>query len=146
MSEEIKIKKSLIFGIIGVVAVGIFLLIAFKNIVGASNNELTGELVRGGESGSNRVYNEGDVQVVNLGVANYNYDPEAITVEADKPVKIIGNVDQLKGCLRAFTIPQLGLKKIFKIGDNILEFTPTQKGTFGFSCSMGMGGGSLIVK
>ena len=67
-------------------------------------------------------------------------------LEAGKKVRIVGNMDQLQGCLKAFTIPQLGISKIFRNGDNVLEFTPTQKGTFGFSCSMGMGSGSLIIK
>ena len=54
-------------------------------------------------------------------------------------------MQQLKGCLRSFTIPNLGIKKIFTESDNILEFMPDKKGTFGFSCSMGMGIGKLIV-
>src|SRR3989344_5365687 len=102
MSEEIKMKKGLIFGVVGVIAIGVF-----------------------------------------LGIANYNYDPEIINVEAGKPVKIVGNMQQLQGCLKAFSIPQLGLSKVFKNGDNVLEFTPEERGTFGFTCSMGMGTGSL---
>ena len=143
MAEEIKIKKSMLFGIIGVVLIGLFVIFAARNIF---SDDVSDELVQGGVGGSNRMYLDGDTQVINLGVANYNYDPEVITVEAGKPVRIIGNMNQLGGCLRAFTIPQLGLSKLFKDGDNTIEFTPTKKGTFGFSCSMGMGTGSLIVK
>ena len=145
MSEEIKMKKGLIFGVVGVIAIGVFLGLALRNIMNVDGNEITGELVKGGEPGTNKVINEGDVQVVNLGIANYNYDPEIINVEAGKPVKIVGNMQQLQGCLKAFSIPQLGLSKVFKNGDNVLEFTPEERGTFGFTCSMGMGTGSLIV-
>lgn len=145
MAEEIKIKKRTIFTIIGVVLILGFVLFAFINM-SKGNNEITGDLVKGGNTGSNKVINEGDTQVVNLGVANYNYDPNTITVESGKKVKIIGNMAQLRGCLRAFRIPNLGISKIFNSNDNILEFTPTTKGNFGFTCSMGMGTGTLIVK
>ena len=147
MAEEIKIKKSVIFSIVGVIVIGLFLFIALRNVIaGKNNNEITGELVKGGIIGSNKILTDGDTQIINLGIANYNYDPETITLEAGKKVRIVGNMDQLQGCLKAFTIPQLGISKIFRNGDNVLEFTPTQKGTFGFSCSMGMGSGSLIIK
>ena len=146
MAEEVKIKKRTIFTIIGIVLILGFVLFAFKNILLTKGNEITGDLVRGGETGSNKVINEGDTQIVNLGVANYNYDPNFITVESGKKVKIIGNMNQLQGCLRAFRIPNLGISKVFNSNDNVLEFTPTSKGTFGFTCSMGMGTGTLIVK
>ena len=145
MAEEIKIKKNILWVVIGVVLIGLFVLFAVRNMF-VDDNALTGDLVRGGDVGSNVVVNDGDVQIVNLGIANYNYDPETITVDAGKPVRIVGNMNQLQGCLRAFSIPQLGLSKVFKSGDNILEFTPKQKGTFGFTCSMGMGTGNLIVQ
>jgi|SRR3989344_3484338 len=144
MVEEIKIKKSMIWSIAGVLIIGIFVVLALGNA--RSSNNADTELVKGGDAGSNKVVIDGDTQIVNLGIANYNYDPNTITVKADKPVKIIGNMNQLQGCLRAFSIPQLGVSKIFRTGDNILEFTPTQKGTYGFTCSMGMGKGTLIVE
>ena len=146
MTEEINIKKRTLFSIVGILVIGIFIFVALWNVMaGDDTSGLSGELVAGGTLGSNKIYLDGNTQVVTLGVANYNYDPETITVEAGKPVRIVGNMEQLQGCLRAFTIPRLGISKVFKSGDNVLEFTPAQKGTFGFSCSMGMGTGSLIV-
>ena len=147
MSSEIKIKKSTIFGIVGILFIATFVFFALRNVLAEKNNEITGELVKGAQFAQNKkVFNDGGVQTVSLGVANYNYDPLTINVELGKPVRIIGDMEQLKGCLRAFTIPGLGIFKNFKDNDNILEFTPTQKGTFSFSCSMGMGYGTLIVK
>ena len=145
MSEEIQIKKSMVWSIAGVVIIGLFIVFALSNARG-SKNDGNQELVQGGEVGANKVIIEGDAQIVNLGIAHYNYDPNTITVKAGKAVKIIGNMNQLQGCLRAFRIPQLGISKIFSTGDNILEFIPSQKGTYGFSCSMGMGRGTLIVE
>jgi len=147
MSQNIEIKKSTLIIIVSILVIGSFLTFAIVKIASGNDNDnpATGELVKGGQTGSNSVVNEGDVQVVNLGVANYNYDPQTIKVEAGKKVRIIGNMQQLAGCLRAFTIPKLGISKIFSKNDNLLEFTPTQKGSFPYSCSMGMGYGTLIV-
>lgn len=144
---DIQIKKRTLYIFLAVIIFGSFIFFAAKSIVAKdADNALTGELVKGGTPGLNNVQQQGNSQVVNLGVANYNYDPSVIEVEAGKPVRIIGNTDQLRGCLRAFTIPQLGIRKVFSGNDNILEFTPTQKGSFKFSCSMGMGYGTLRVK
>lgn len=143
MAEEIKLKKTHLIGGIGLLLILIFVIVAIRNVV---SNDVGTELVKGGNTGENKIILDGDVQIINLGVANYNYDPETITVKANKQVKIIGNMNQLQGCLRAFTIPKLGISKVFSNNDNVLEFTPTQKGRFGFSCSMGMGTGTLIVE
>lgn len=144
MEDSIKIKKSTLITLICVVLILGFVGFAFKNFI-SDDDSLTGNPVKGGDVGSNKIIKDGDVQIVNLGVANYNYDPSTINVEAGKKVRIIGNMEQLQGCLRAFTIPSFGITKIFNYGDNILEFIPTKKGTYGFSCSMGMGFGKLIV-
>jgi len=144
MADEIQMKKSLIWVVLAILVIGGFVFFALKNVL--SKDDVGTELVRGEEFGSNKMYIDGDVQVINLGIANYNYDPDVITVEANKPVKIIGNMQQLQGCLRAFSIPQLGISKVFRANDNVIEFTPTEKGRYGFTCSMGMGRGTLIVE
>ena len=142
MAEEIQIKKETLYKTLGIIFIGLFLLFAFKNIFADKDQEL----VEGGQKGSNLILDEGDVKIINLGIANYNYDPNTIKVKQGQKVKIIGNMNQLQGCLKAFVIPQLRIQKLFRSGDNILEFTPTKKGTFGFSCTMGMGTGTLIVE
>jgi len=144
MAEEIKLKKSHLIGIIGVVLIAIFILVAIRNVI--SKNDVGTELVKGGNVGENQIVDNADFKTINLGIANYNYDPETITVKEGQKVKIIGNMNQLQGCLRAFTIPKLGISKVFNNGDNILEFTAPKKGTYGFSCTMGMGRGTLIVE
>ena len=86
------------------------------------------------------------VQEVTLSWGKFNYDPEVIRVKAGKPVKIIGDVSRLQGCFQSLVIPELKLEKYFTKGDNVLLFTPEEKGTFGFTCAMGMGKGTLIVE
>ena len=146
MAEEIKFKKTHVIGIIGIILVSVFVIVALRNVISGNNDEVGTDLVKGGDQGQNKIVTDGDTQIINLGIANYNYDPSTITVKQGQKVKIVGNMDQLQGCLRAFTIPKLGLSKTFKSSDNVLEFTPKEKGSFAYSCSMGMGRGTLLVE
>ncbi|GHU74639.1 hypothetical protein AGMMS49992_16680 [Clostridia bacterium] len=63
-----------------------------------------------------------------------------ITVIANTPVKWIINVPSgtVNGCNGRMVIPEYGIQHSFKTGENIIEFTPTQTGTFRYSCWMGM--------
>ena len=86
-----------------------------------------------------------DVQKITLGIKNYNYYPNTITVKAGIPVRI--NLDEsVKGCLRSFTIKDFGIAKNLRTPEDYVEFTPTKKGTYPFACSMGMGNGKIIVE
>ena len=87
----------------------------------------------------------GEVREFTLGMKNYNYYPDSITVKAGQPVKI--SLDKTaQGCFRDFTIRDLGVRKYLQKTSDFVEFTPTKKGTYTFACSMGMGYGKLIVK
>ena len=84
-------------------------------------------------------------QEITLSMKNYNYYPNTIEVEAGKQVSITLD-NSVRGCYRAFTINDLGVRKTSKSPDDKIVFTPTKKGTFRFACSMGMGRGTIIVK
>ena len=88
---------------------------------------------------------ENGYQVINLSFAGYNYSPNTFNVKVGKPVKIIADLTKLYGCYTSFIIPSVGVKKIFTNGDNTIEFTPEKKGTYNFSCYMGMGRGQIIA-
>ncbi|MBS3142406.1 cupredoxin domain-containing protein [Candidatus Woesearchaeota archaeon] len=88
--------------------------------------------------------NTGDVQEVTLGFGN-NYEPNIITVNQGVPVRITMDMNEVRGCFRSVVIPQLGIRKTFTESDNVLEFTPDKKGTYPFSCAMGMGTGKIVV-
>ena len=42
-------------------------------------------------------------------------------------------------------IPEYGIEKKFQVGENIIEFTPAEEGTFSYSCWMGMIRSSIVV-
>ncbi|HIG93845.1 TPA: hypothetical protein HA234_06630 [Candidatus Woesearchaeota archaeon] len=91
-------------------------------------------------------YDTSEVQVRHLSWGKLNYYPETITIKAGKKVQLVGDVERLQGCFRSFTIPDLKVNGQFTEDNNIIEFTAPAPGTFGFSCSMGMGSGKLVVE
>jgi len=125
-----------IIGIIGVILIGVFLIIAGKNIL--SKNNIDGNVVVDTQDNL-------DEQKVELGMKNYNYYPNIINLKYNVPAKIVVKTDEVKGCLRSIVIPDFGIRKIIKDNDNVISFTPNKKGTFSFSCSMGMGFGKIVV-
>jgi len=119
-----------------------YLILVILLILGAGyfllgkNNDDPGIII--GEGGE-------DYQKVVLGIKNYNYYPNTIEVKANQPVRIYLD-KSVAGCYRSFTIRELGIAKYLKTPEEYVEFTPTIPGTYGFSCSMGMGRGTMIVK
>ncbi len=77
-------------------------------------------------------------QEVRTTVESGRYHP--LLVQAGVPVRWIINVqaDELNGCNNPVTIPQYGIRKQLVPGDNLIEFTPAQSGTIGYTCWMGM--------
>lgn len=104
---------------------------------GTANNNTTGNSIS--------TSNTNNPQKVVLSYKNGNYYPNTITVKAGQPVQL--SLDSsVQGCYRSFTIKELGIQKNLASPSDSLTFTPTQKGTYRFACSMGMGTGTLIVQ
>ena len=88
---------------------------------------------------------DGKTQQVVISEKNLNYYPDTIKVKAGQPLSISLD-DSVRGCLRNLVIKDLGVSKYARTPEDTIDFTPTKKGTFTFSCSMGMGYGKLIVE
>jgi len=95
------------------------------------------------KSVSGNTINNPEIQKITLSM-NGNYNPNTITVKAGVPVEITLD-NTIKGCYRNFNIPSLGVSQSSLNPSDIIKFTPTEKGTFNFRCSMGMGTGTIIV-
>ncbi len=135
MSEEIPLKKAVLYLLaILFIAGGAFYLKTQTNTSINGNNVINVNDITG------------DAQIITLSVKNGNYYPEVIRVKKDLPAKIIVDLNKVRGCLTSIMIPAFGIRKRVVPGDNIIEFTPTKKGEFPFSCSMGMGTGTIIVE
>ena len=134
--SEIKIKKTTLY------VLGIILLVIIAGyFIVVESNSLTGGVIGNVVQGDS---NE-DVQKVVLGIKNYNYYPNIITVDANRPVRIYLD-SSVVGCFRSFTIRDLGIIKYLPTPNDYVEFTPAKTGTYRFACGMGMGTGTLIVE
>ena len=127
--DKMKSKWILLIAIIILVGFGFFLIKDTK-VFGNST---------GGDS------NSGKVQSFTLSIKNANYYPQTITVKVNEPVRIYLD-SSVTGCYRTFTINELGVYKYLESPTDYVQFTPTEKGSFRFACSMGMGTGTLIVE
>ena len=127
-----------LIGFIGIILISVFLVVAVKNIF--FNNQITSNTIKEVNADSN-----GGEQVVDLSVKDYNYYPNKINLKYNVPAKIVVDTSKVKGCLQSIVIPDFGIKKFVRGNDNTISFTPNKKGTFSFSCSMGMGFGKIIV-
>lgn len=93
---------------------------------------------------SNNV-NSNDVQIVNLKVSGSNYVLEPSILKKGVPVRLVADVANMPGCSKGFKIPEFGVTKSIRAGDNIVEFTPDKTGTFSIACFMNMYTGTFSV-
>lgn len=86
-----------------------------------------------------------NVQEIRTTLESGQYPP--ITVKAGVPVKWIITADakNLNGCNNQIIIPKYNVKQKLTAGENVITFTPTETGTFGYSCWMGMIRSSITV-
>ncbi|MEK6915473.1 MAG: cupredoxin domain-containing protein [Nanoarchaeota archaeon] len=104
-----------------------------------------GVMMLKGESYQNNSNPTGEYREVILGIKDFNYYPNAINADVGETVRI--KLDSsVTGCFRSLTIRDFKINKYLKTSKDYVEFTPSKAGTYGFSCSMGMGTGVIIVK
>ncbi|HHW31594.1 MAG TPA: heavy metal transporter [Clostridiaceae bacterium] len=91
-----------------------------------------------GTQGSNVAIIQDGVQIVTTKLSSGRYEP--ITVQKGIPVRwtIKAQNSDINGCNNKIIIPKFNTSKKLEAGDNIIEFNPTETGTFGYSCWMGM--------
>ena len=136
--------KSTTIGIllfIVIVAVGTFF------VFGAGGSgQITGNAVNSGTGGTGEgSAGGGNVQKITLSIKNSNYYPQVIKASEGVPVELILD-SSVSGCLRGFVISDLGVRANSRSPSDTIKFTPTKKGTFRFSCPMGMGTGTIVVE
>lgn len=92
----------------------------------------------GDVSGAGVAVIEDGVQTVVIQLAANRYAP--ITVQKGLPVRWIVQAEAgtINGCNNEIIVPAYDISKKLEPGDNIIEFTPDQTGTFAYSCWMGM--------
>jgi uncharacterized protein len=85
-------------------------------------------------------------QEVNMRVVDTGYRSSSRVLRVNVPVRVTLATDQVRGCARAFTVPDYGISKILpETGEEVVEFTPKKTGRLAYSCSMGMYTGEFMV-
>ena len=81
---------------------------------------------------------DGAVQVVTTSITEDSYPP--IMVQIGVPVKwtIKATEETFNNCNKAIDIPAYRIEQDLRVGDTLVEFTPTKTGTVPYSCWMGM--------
>lgn len=87
---------------------------------------------------------ENGVQIIKMSADNSGYSPNTLYVQKDMPVKWIIDGKGLNSCNNAIVVPSLNVEKKLKSGENIIEFTASDK-DISFSCWMGMIRGVIKV-
>ena len=102
-----------------------------------------GMLVRHEE---NKGYVRNGIQYVESELTSGKY-PD-ITVAAGMPVQWIVHADakNINGCNYEIYSRELGIEHEFTEGDNVIEFTPEKRGTYEYTCWMGMIKANIIVE
>lgn len=85
------------------------------------------------------------VQIVSMNQNSNGYSPNKFTIKKGIPVKWIINSLDSGSCAASIYSQKLGIRKLLKDGENVIEFIPTEIGVIPFSCSMGMYRGSFTV-
>lgn len=131
-------KTETLIGILGMVLVGVFVALAARNY--AHGNTAPVDV-----SGRGVQAAAGTANAITLGFRNFNYYPEIISLQYNVPARITVDTAAVQGCFRSIVIPDFGIRKYITEADNVISFIPDKKGTFSFSCAMGMGAGKIVV-
>ena len=123
-----------------VIVLGFVMLTRGVAFTGFSMNSFAAQSSSGNTSSDskNTAVVNGNTQEIKSTLESGQYP--AITVKAGVPVKwtITADAKNLNGCNNQIIIPQYNIKQKLVVGENVITFTPTKTGVFGYSCWMGM--------
>jgi len=97
-------------------------------------------------AGANGINTTEGVQKITIEVKNNGYSPKRVQVKSGQPVELTLKTSDTFSCASAFSFREFGIQAQLKPTDTkTFRFTPTKKGKFTFSCSMGMYSGVMEV-
>lgn len=115
----------------------------FGNIARAATIDLDELIAMGGRDAS--IGPDGK-QHAAIDVTSAGYASSTQILKRGVPVRLRLRTDNVRGCTRAFTIPDYGVvKSLPQTGEETVEFTPMRSGQLAYTCSMGMYGGYFTV-
>lgn len=86
------------------------------------------------------------LQQVTIGVFNNGYNPKNVKVKSGQPVQLTLQSKDTYSCALSFVFKEFGINTFLESTDSkSFTFTPTKKGKYTFTCSMGMYSGTMEV-
>jgi plastocyanin len=85
-------------------------------------------------------------QIITMNVTASGFEPNVFSLKQGVLVKWVINGVNVTGCTSTIIVPSYNISKSLKSGENIVQFTPKNKGIINFSCGMGMVRGKFIVE
>lgn len=87
------------------------------------------------------------VQVVAIAVGADGFEPQRLTLEAGVPARLVFTRTAENTCATEVVVPDFDVGPVtLPLGTPVaVEFTPSERGEFGFACGMGMFRGALVV-
>lgn len=86
------------------------------------------------------------VAVVNIAIENVRFVPQAVSIPADRPVRLLVDRREDNSCSDQLAVPQLGVLVDLKpFATTTVELPAAKAGTYTLTCGMGMMSGSLVV-
>jgi len=141
--------EKIFWALVVVAAVGMVAFVAFGTFVSPvyaqSQPAAAGAKLAAPSGGTLAPVNNG-VQGITLSVQGSTYYPNPIRVKKGIPVRLVADIASMPGCSKSIVMPDFGVRKTVSASGNVIEFTPQQSGTFGFSCSMNMYRGTIVVE
>ena len=111
-------------------------IIAFANVTPSGTNVTT-------ENGPS---SNDSLQRITINIKNNGYSPRNLRVKVNQPVELTLINNEAYSCASAFSFRAFGLyAELGPKEQKVFNFTPTKKGKYSFSCSMGMYTGILEV-
>ncbi len=91
---------------------------------------------------------EGDVQVVEIAVTPSGYTPSSVLLRAGVPARLLFTRTEDGGCAQQVKAPDLGVRATdLPLNEAVVvAFTPSEAGTFAFTCGMDMLSGQIVVQ
>ncbi len=124
-----------------IIFVGLIYLSNFASFFGIE----IGFLSRNNPQNERAVLVKDGFQIIKMKVVASGYVPNQFTIKKGIPVKWVIEGENVFGCQAYFIVPQLGIQRTIEPGENVIQFTPKEKGFINFACSMGMYRGRIEV-
>ena len=85
-------------------------------------------------------------QTVLITATSDGYSPSTTHARAGVPTTLLIRSNDAQGCVRAFTVPDLGIQKILPTsGESRIDVGTLQAGTLAYACGMGMYTGTITA-